>query len=91
MSNEPVSIVAAITAAITSTLAILLFVGVDPELVGAITLATTAWVGVAAAVVRSRVSPVVKPPPADRGSISVTDVVVVLVGIAVVVWLVRNV
>lgn len=57
MTTEPVSITAAITAALTSTIAILLFLGVDPDLVGAITLAVTGWVGVVAAVVRSRVTP----------------------------------
>ncbi len=57
MTNEPTALVAAITAAITSTLAILLFVGVDPQLVGALTFAATAWVGVGAVVLRSRVTP----------------------------------
>lgn len=63
MNQEPVSIIAAINAAITATLAILLFVGVAPELVGALTLAATAWIGVAAAFVRSRVRPVAVAPP----------------------------
>lgn len=57
MNQEPVAIMAAITAALQATLAILLFVGVDPELVGALTAAVVAWVGVAAAVVRSKVTP----------------------------------
>jgi hypothetical protein len=60
MSTEPVSVIAAITAALTSTIAIALFFGADPELVAAVTLAVTAWVGVAAAVVRSKVTPVAK-------------------------------
>lgn len=58
MHTEPVALTGAITAAITATLAILMFAGVDPDLVGAITLAATGWVAVVAAVVRSRVSPV---------------------------------
>lgn len=57
MASEPTALVSAITAAITSTLAILLFAGVDPELVGALTLAATAWIGVAAVIIRSRVTP----------------------------------
>lgn len=58
MNTEPVSIVAALNAAVVATLAILMFVGVDPELVGALTLAVTGWIGVGAAIVRSRVTPV---------------------------------
>ena len=58
MSHEPVAITSLITAAITATLAILLFAGVDPDFVAAITAATVAWVLVIAAVVRSRVTPV---------------------------------
>jgi hypothetical protein len=57
MGSEPVSVVSAITSAITSTVAILLFFGVDPKLVGAISVAATAWVGVGAAIVRSKVIP----------------------------------
>ena len=57
MNTEPVSITAAITAAIQATLAILLFVDVDPELVGALQVALIAWVGVIAVIVRSRVTP----------------------------------
>jgi uncharacterized membrane protein len=62
MNDEPVAIVAAITAAINATLATLLFAGVDPDLVAAATTAVIAWVGVAAVVVRGRVTPV-KPNP----------------------------
>lgn len=51
------SIVSAITSAITSTVAILLFFGIDPKLVGAVTVAATAWVGVGAAIVRAKVIP----------------------------------
>ena len=57
MNQEPVAIMSAITAALQATLAILLFVGVDPELVGALTAAVVAWVGVAAFFVRSKVTP----------------------------------
>lgn len=57
MNNEPVSVVAALNAAVVATLAILLFLGVDPDLVGGITLAVTGWIGFGAAVVRSRVTP----------------------------------
>lgn len=55
--TEPVSIFAAITSALTATVSILLFFDVDPKLVGAISIALTAWVGVAAAVVRSKTTP----------------------------------
>ena len=57
MNQEPVAIMSAITAALQATLAILLCVGVDPELVGALTAAVVAWVGVAAFFVRSKVTP----------------------------------
>jgi hypothetical protein len=62
MTTEPVAIIAAITAAVQATLAILLFAGVDPELVGAITAAVVAWIGAAGLWVRSRVTPVSPPP-----------------------------
>lgn len=58
MSTEPVGVVAALNAAVTATLAVLLFFGVDPELVGALTLAVVAWIAVGAAIVRARVTPV---------------------------------
>jgi hypothetical protein len=61
MTTEPVTITAAITAAITSTLAILLFFGVDPDVVAAITVAATGWIGVAAVLVRGKVTPVDDP------------------------------
>ena len=61
MNQEPVAIFAAITGALQATLAILLFFNVDPELVGALTVAVVAWVGVAAAFVRSKVTPVEQP------------------------------
>jgi hypothetical protein len=54
--TEPVAWQGAVTGAITSTIAILAFAGVDGEVVGALSVAATAWVGVAAVVVRSRVS-----------------------------------
>lgn len=57
MQTEPVGVVAALNAAVTATLAVLLFVGVDPNLVGALTLAAVAWIGVGAAIVRARVTP----------------------------------
>ena len=57
-TNEPVRIVGLLNAAIGATLAILLFAGVDPTLVGALTLAATAWIAVGAELVRGRVTPV---------------------------------
>jgi succinylarginine dihydrolase len=60
VSNEPVAIGGLITTAVTSTLAILLYVGVDPQLVAAITLASTGWIAAIAAVVRSKVTPTSK-------------------------------
>lgn len=59
-STEPVRIVGLLNAAIAATLALLLFVGVPPELVGALTFAAAAWIAVAAELVRSRVTPVAK-------------------------------
>lgn len=63
MNNEPVALTSAITAAILATVALLAFVGVSQEVVGAIGTAATAWVIVIAAVVRSRVTPVGKDGP----------------------------
>lgn len=57
MNNEPVSIFAALTAAIQATLAILLVLGVEPDLVAAIAGALIAWIALAAVVVRSKVTP----------------------------------
>ena len=59
-STEPVRLVGLLNAAIAATLAILLFAGADPNLVGALTLAATAWIAVAAELVRARVTPVAK-------------------------------
>jgi hypothetical protein len=58
MTNEPVRIVAALNAALSATLAILLFAGVSPDLVAALTLAVTLWVVFIGETVRSRVTPV---------------------------------
>lgn len=63
MNNEPVALTSAITAAILATVALLAFVGVSQEVIGAIGAAATAWVIVIAAVVRSRVTPVGKDGP----------------------------
>lgn len=55
--TEPASLTGALNIAITTTLAILLFAGVDEKLVAALTLAAGAWIGVATAWLRSRVRP----------------------------------
>jgi hypothetical protein len=57
-TGEPVTIAAALTAAINATLGILLFVGVEPELVGVLQGAAAAWVIVVALIVRARVTPI---------------------------------
>lgn len=88
MNQEPVAITAAINAAITATLAILLFVGISPELVGALTLAATAWIGVVAAVVRARVTPVPKVPAGDAGSMTLGDIILVVAIVIVVLFIV---
>ena len=87
MTNEPVSVFAAINAAVVATLAILMFAGVDPDLVGAITLAATAWIGVAAVVVRSRVTPTAPRPERDAGRIDLYDLIVIA-AVVVLVWFV---
>lgn len=89
MNNEPVAIGAAINAAITATLAILLFVGVDPELVGALTLAATAWVAVAAAIVRSRVTPVAPAAVRDRGNVTIGAIALIVVVVLAVLYVIE--
>ena len=59
MKHEPVTVTAAITAAITSTLALLAFAGVPAEVIGALGVASTAWVTLGAVIVRSKVTPTV--------------------------------
>lgn len=55
--DEPVGLVASITAAVTSTIALLALLGVPGEVVAAISLAATGWIGVGAAWARRRVTP----------------------------------
>ena len=59
MKHEPVTVTAAITAAITSTLALLAFAGVPAEVIGALGVASTAWVTLGGVIVRSKVTPTV--------------------------------
>lgn len=58
MNQEPVSLVAAITAAVQATLALLLFVGVSAAVVGGLQVAAVAWIVVGAVIARGRVTPV---------------------------------
>lgn len=56
--NEPtVTTAALVTGAINSTLAVLLFLGVKPELVAALTLASNGWIAVAARMIHKRTTP----------------------------------
>lgn len=57
LASEPVAIGGVITTAVTSTLAILLYAGVDSQLVAAITLAASGWIAAVVAIVRSKVTP----------------------------------
>ena len=57
MMNEPVAIGGLINTAMVSTIAILLYLHVDPQLVAAITLASSGWIAAIAAVIRSKVTP----------------------------------
>lgn len=66
--NEPVAIAGLISTAVTSTLAILLYLHVDPQLVASITLASTGWIAAIAAVVRSKVT------PTNKVALTVSDV-----------------
>jgi hypothetical protein len=62
MHTEPVRLVTLVTAAINATLALLLFLGVDPEVVGALTAAAGAWVLVGGELLaRRRVTPLADP------------------------------
>lgn len=56
-SNEPVAVGGLISTAVTSTIGILLYLDVDPELVAAITLAASGWIAAIAAIVRGAVTP----------------------------------
>lgn len=55
--NEPVTIVGAISSALTASISILLFLKVDPMLVGAVNTAIIGWLGVAVVIVRAKVTP----------------------------------
>ncbi len=57
IANEPLAIQTVLTTAVTSTLAILLYAGIDPELVAAITLAASGWIAAGFALVRTKVTP----------------------------------
>lgn len=57
LNDEPVSVLAAINGAVVATIALLAFVGVDGQVIGALSLAATAWIAVAATIVRGRVTP----------------------------------
>lgn len=61
MNNTPnaavVTVVAAVTAAVTSTIGLLAFLGVDVELVGALTIAANGWVAVGALLIHRRTVP----------------------------------
>ena len=57
MTSEPVRIVGLLNTALAATLGLLLFAGVDPDLVAALVLAAAAWIAVAAELVRARVTP----------------------------------
>jgi hypothetical protein len=55
MQNEPIRLMARLTAALTATLSLLAFFGVPGELVGALNVAASAWVIVGFEFVRARV------------------------------------
>jgi hypothetical protein len=66
MQTEPVRLVTLVTAAIQATLALLLFAGVDPEVVGGLTAAAVAWVLVGGELLaRRRVTPLIRPRTSD--------------------------
>ena len=61
MGKEPVAIISAINAALAATWGVLIIaLDIEPELAGAVTVALGAWVGVAGAIVRQRVTPVTR-------------------------------
>lgn len=55
--DEPTGLMGAVSGAITATLPILLVFGVSDKLVAALGIALVAWIGVATAWVRARVTP----------------------------------
>lgn len=59
-ANEPMALQTVFTTAVTGTLALLLYLGVDPELVAAITLAASGWIAAGFALIRSKVTPTSK-------------------------------
>lgn len=56
-TDEPTGLMGAISGAITATLPILLVFDVNEKLVAALGIASVAWIGVATAWVRARVTP----------------------------------
>jgi hypothetical protein len=63
VDSEPVSLIGAINVALGATMAVLIGTEVVSAEVGALLLtAMTAWIGVAAWLVRARVTPVAKEP-----------------------------
>lgn len=72
-TDEPVSVVAAITAAANTTVGVLTIIGVvSAEVGGAIMTALAAWIVLAATIVRSVVTPTKRmsmpPPPPSVGT-----------------------
>lgn len=104
--NAPVvTVVAAINAALTSTLGLLTFLGVDHELVGALIIAATGWVVVGAMLVHRRTTPTEHVAltveeakelrdagldARDAGQITVAEVLLVVVVVLLVVLVLRT-
>lgn len=103
--NAPaVTVVAAITAAITSTLGLLTFLGVDHQLVGGLILAANGWIAVGALLVHKRTTPTEQVAltieeakelrdagldPQDRGAIDIAELLLVVVIVLLVVLVLR--
>ena len=98
--NAPVvTITAAITAALTATLGLLSFLGIDQEVVGALQVSAAAWVVVGAMLVHRRTTPtdqvaLTKDEAAaleDRGAIDIANALVIVILVVLIVFLVTRV
>jgi hypothetical protein len=95
--NAPVvTIVSAITAAVTSTLGLLAFLGVAHELVGALQIAAGGWIVVGAMLIHQRTTPTDQvaltkdeAEQLDRGAISIglIEIAALVIIICGLVWL----
>lgn len=59
--TEPARLISLLNAAITATLGVVILVGLDPQIGGALGVALAAWVAFAGELIRSKVTPLAAP------------------------------